>query len=190
MSHAYRQTTDSQIPDGAALLVVEDDVYVRRALRRMLQLEGASVIEAADGEQALQVIERDEAQLLDTVLTDLVMPVVSGHELIVVLLECRPALPVVAMSAFDQLPLDFPAVPVLQKPVGPEELLETLAPLILGSQAMRRRARQARADATESRSLAERQRTIARDQHAKSGDLMKALMDLRERLKGRSSTVD
>ena len=182
MSDAELQTTDLPIPDGAALLLVEDDVFVRRALRRMLQLEGASVIEAADGEQALRVIERDEAQLLDAVLTDLVMPVVSGHELIAVLLECRPALPVVAMSAFDQLPLDFPGVPFLQKPVGPEDLFETLAPLILGSQAMRRRARQARANAAESRSLAARQVARARDQHAKSGDLMIALIELRQRL--------
>ena len=164
------------------MLLVEDDLLVRRALRRLLQLEGTAVVEAADGEQAFGVIERDDAGLLDVVLTDLVMPVVSGHELIAVLLECRPALPVVAMTAFDRLPLDFPAVPFLQKPVGPEELFEKLAPLILGSQAMRQWARQSRADAAESRSLAERQRTIARDQHAKSGDLMKALMQLRQKL--------
>ena len=176
------KTTGFQMPDGASLLVVEDDVFLRRALRRLLVLEGASVVEADDGEQALQVIERDEAQLLDAVLTDLVMPVVSGRELIAVLLECRPALPVVAMSAFDPLSHDPPPVPFLKKPFGPEELFATLAPLVLGSQAMRRRARQARADAAESRGLADRQRTIARDQQAKSGDLMKALMELRQKL--------
>ena len=69
------------------------------------------MVEAADGEQALRVIEHDEAQLLDAVLTDLVMPVVSGLELTAVLLECRPALPVVAMSAFDRLPPGLPPRP-------------------------------------------------------------------------------
>ena len=182
MSGADLQTTGFQMPDGASLLLVEDDLLVRRALRRLLQLEGAAVVEAEDGEQALQVIERDEAQLLDAVLTDLVMPAVSGRELIAVILECRPALPVVAMSAFDPVSHDLPPVPFLKKPFGPEELFGTLAPLVLRSQAMRRRARQSRADAAESRSLAERQRTIARDQQAKSGDLRKALMELRQKL--------
>ena len=108
-----------QIPDGAALLLVEEDPFVRRALRRLLELEGASVIEAADGDQALRVIERDEAQLLDAVLTALVIPVVSGLELIAVFLECRPALPVVAMTASVELPPDLPPVPLLQKPFDP-----------------------------------------------------------------------
>ncbi len=128
------------------------------------------------------MIERDEARLLDVVLTDLKMPVVSGSELIAVLLECRPALPVVAMSALDDLPPDLLPVPLLRKPFEPEALVRLLAPLVLESQAMRRRARQTRADAAESRTLAERQRTIARGQIAKSGDLMIALMQLRCRM--------
>src|SRR6185503_4623694 len=61
-------------------------------------------------------------------------------------------------------------------------MVRLLAPLVLESQAMRRRARQTRADAAESRTLAERQRTIARGQMAKSGDLMIALMQLRSRM--------
>ena len=109
------------------------------------------------------------------------MPIVSGHELIAVLLECRPALPVVAMSAFDDLRADLP-VPFLQKPFGSEELIGTVAPLVHRSQAMPRRARQSGAVAAESRSLAEGQLPRVRDQQAKSGDLMKALMQLRERL--------
>ena len=182
MSNVDTQTTCFRIPDGANLLIVDDDPSLRRSLRRMLEPERTSVIEAADGEHALRVIERDEAQLLDVVLTDLKMPVVSGFELIAVLMECRPALPVVAMSAVGHLPPDLLPVPLLQKPFEPVELVRTVAPLVLSSQAMRRQARQARADAAESRSLAERQRTIARDQMAKSGDLMVALMQLRHRM--------
>jgi FixJ family two-component response regulator len=140
------------------------------------------VVEAGDGEQALRVIEADAAQLLDVVLTSLLLPVVSGPELIAVLLECRPELPVVAMSALGELPADLPPVPLLRKPFDHEELVRTVAPLALSSQAMRRQARQARADAAELRSLAERQRAITRDQVAKSGDLMIALMQLRRRL--------
>ena len=182
MGNVDIETTCFQIPDGANLLIVEDDPSVRRSLRRMLEPERTSVIEAVDGEDAILVIERDEDRLLDVVLTDLKMPVVSGSELIAVLLECRPALPVVAMSALDELPADLLPVPLLRKPFEPEALVRLLAPLVLESQAMRRRARQTRADAAESRTLAERQRTIARGQMAKSGDLMIALMQLRSRM--------
>jgi DNA-binding NtrC family response regulator len=182
MSNVDTQTTCFRIPDGATLLIVDDDPSLRRSLRRMLQPGRTSVIEAADGEHAIRVIERDQAQLLDVVLTDLKMPVISGFELIAVLMECRPALPVVAMSAAGHLPPDLLPVPFLQKPFEPSELVRTVAPLVLSSQAMRRQARQVRADAAESRSLAERQRTIARDQMAKSGDLMIALIELRRRM--------
>ena len=182
MSNADTRTKCLQIPDGASLLIVDDDPSARRSLRRMLQAGRTSVMEAADGEHAIRVIERDEAQLLDGVLTDLKMPVVSGSELIAVLMECRPALPVVAMSAALDLPPDLLPVPFLQKPFEPEELVRTLAPLVLSSQAMRRQARQMRADAAESRSLAQRQHMIASDQMAKSGDLMIALMELRRRM--------
>jgi DNA-binding NtrC family response regulator len=183
MGKVATETTCFQIPDGATLLIVEDDPSVRRSLRRMLEPERTSVIEAVDGRDAMLLIERDEARLLDVVLTDLKMPVVSGSELIAVLLECRPALPVVAMSALDDLPADLLLpVPLLRKPFEPEALVRLLAPLVLESQAMRRRARQTRADAAESRTLAGRQRTIARGQMAKSGDLMIALMRLRCRM--------
>jgi two-component system, NtrC family, C4-dicarboxylate transport response regulator DctD len=182
MSNADPQTTYFQIPGGANLLVVDDDRSFRRAARRILQLERISVVEADDGEQAIRAIEQDEAQLLDAVVTDLGMPVVSGLELIAVLLECRPALPVVAMSGMVQLPPGLPPVPLLHKPFEPEELIRTVAPMVLSSQAMRRRARQMRADAAETHALAERQRTIAKDQMAKSGNLMLALMQLRRRL--------
>jgi two-component system C4-dicarboxylate transport response regulator DctD len=180
MSFANHPNMRCQL-QGARLLLVDDDPSFRRAVRRMLVVERTTVVEAADGEEAIHLIEEDETQLLDAVLTDLAMPRVSGSELIALLLECRPALPVAAMSGMDRLPLDVPAVPILRKPFGPEELIETVAPLVLKSQAARLQARQMRADAAESRSLAGRQRTIARKQQARSADLMKSLLQLRER---------
>jgi len=181
MGDADTQTTCFQIPD-ATLLVVDDDPSLRRSLRRMLDPNRIFLVEAADGERAIRLIERDEAELFDVVLTDLQMPVVSGSELIAVLMECRPELPVVAMSGAAHLPPNLVPVPLLRKPFEPEDLLRTVAPLVLEAEAMRRRARQARADAAESRSLAGRQRAIATDQTTKNGDLMVALMELRRRM--------
>ena len=182
MTDGDSPTTGFQIPDGATLLLVDDNALLRDALRRLLELEGISVVQAVDGEQAICEIERDDAQL-DAVLTDLRMPVVSGSELIAVLLECRPELPVVAMSAWAELPPDFPpVVPILLKPFDDVELIRMLAPLMLRSQVLRRQALQACADAAESASLVERQLTIAKEQSAKNGDLREALRQLRQSL--------
>jgi CheY-like chemotaxis protein len=173
--------------EGASLLLVEDDLSVRRAIRRALELDGALLVEAADGEEAIRILELDEPQLLDVVLTDLEMPVVSGHELIAVLEECRPDLPIVAMTGYTR-PVAFgPAVPLFRKPVDTDELVLTLAPLVRLSQAMRGRARQMRADAAETRSLAQRQRGIARQQHEIAVGLMATLE--RQRLLRRTSPI-
>lgn len=182
MSVVDTHPTCFRIPDGATLLLVDDDSFVRRALRRMIEVEGTSVVEAGDGEEALRVIARDEAQMLDAVVTDLAMPGISGPELISVLLECCPALPVVAMSALAQLPPDLPPVPLLHKPFGAEELTGAVAPLVVRSRAMKRRAQQMRADAAETRSLAAWQHAIARKHQARFGELMNTLRQIRHRM--------
>ena len=171
--------------EGASVLLVDDHPGARRSVARVLKLEGALLVEAGDGEEAIDILERDEEQLLDVVVTDLEIPVVSGHELIAVLRECRPDLPIVAMTGYTR-PAGFDATVLLfYKPVESDELVRTLVPLVRRSQKSRRVARQMRADAGESRSLAERQREVAREHQAKTGELMKAFMQLRERIKRR-----
>lgn len=181
-----RATDDCSLPDGSTLLVVDDDPMVRRSVRRMLELSRVTVVEAADGEHAIQVIGRDEAHLLDAVVTDLDMPVVSGPELIAVLRECRPDLSLVAMSGSAELPRDLQEVPFIHKPFSPEQLTAVVEPLVLESQAIRERARQARADAAESRSLAARQLALAKEHHAAASEMMAALLRLRERRRKQS----
>jgi two-component system, NtrC family, C4-dicarboxylate transport response regulator DctD len=171
-----------QIP-GTTLLIVDDDSSFRRALRRLLELERISVVEADDGEGAIHVIEQDEPQVLDAVVTDVAMQRVFGPELIAVIREHRPSLPVVAMTGWDPIPPGFPAVPLLIKPFELEQLIEVVGPLVLTPKAVRRRVRQMRADAAESRALAKRQREIGREHLAKAGELMKAFRQLRERMK-------
>ena len=167
--------TDRRPLEGASLLLVDDHPGARRAVARVLKLEGALLVEAGDGEEAIDILERDESELLDVVLTDLEMPVVSGHELIAVLRECRPDLPIVAMTGYTR-PAGFDATVLLfYKPVESDELVRTLVPLVRRSQKLRRVTRQMRADAGESRSLAERQRVIAEQQRARAGNLMATL---------------
>ena len=147
MNNSELPSTNGPMLEGASLLVVDDDDGVGLALARMLNSEGAVVVVAANGEDAIDVLERDKAELLDVVVTDLEMPMVSGQELIATLQERRPGLPIVAMTAYNP-PVTFPAaVPLFYKPFSPHELVQTLVPLVRQSQERRRQARQRRADA-------------------------------------------
>ena len=171
--------TEPQLPDGTTVLVVDDEPNVRRAVRRLIEFGRTTVVEAADGERAIEIVARDEAHLLDAVLTDLVMPVVTGLELIAVLQHCRPDLPLLAMSAWmDGLPGSL-TVPFLHKPFSYEDLVQTLAPLVLSGRASRQRARQPREKAAESRPPADHQHGIAKQQPATAQEMLATLVRLR-----------
>jgi two-component system C4-dicarboxylate transport response regulator DctD len=174
--------TEQQLPDDAILLVVDDDPRIRRTLRRLLEVGRTQVVEAADGEHAIQIVARDEAHLIDAVVTDLAMPVVSGLELIAVLQECRPELPVLAVSAWMEAPPGQVDVPFLAKPFSADELLRTLTPMVRQARDLRRRSRRMRADAAESRSLASHHLASAREQHASAQQMLATLVQLREKL--------
>jgi len=81
---------------SAVALLVEDDVPVRELTARMLALEGYEVMEAANGLQALNAIERGAP--ISILVTDLIMPVMDGFHLLETLRSTRP-LPSVAMTA-------------------------------------------------------------------------------------------
>ena len=167
---------DEHCLEGTTVLVVEDEVRFSRILQRFLKLSGVSPIEAVDGGQAIRILEQDDGDRVDVVLTDLKMPVVSGWELIAVLRECRPHLPVVAMSATDPPPALLGDVPLLNKPFLPEQLLETLGPLVRQSRRIREQSGQQRADAAGVRSEAMYQTFVAEQERCRSGDLRAALL--------------
>ena len=147
MNNSELLLTDGRMLEGASLLVVDDDDGVGLALARMLNSEGAVVVVAANGEDAIDVLERDTAELLDVVVTDLEMPGVPGQELIAALQERRPGLPIVAMTAYNP-PVTFPAaVPLFYKPFSPHALVLTLVPLVRMSQQRRRQSRQRQKEA-------------------------------------------
>ena len=111
--------------EGATVLVVEDDPLVRTMARRSLSEAGFDVLEAANGREALALIE--EHQSIDAVLTDLAMPELGGQELAQRLSELRPGLPVIFMSGYadDDLTrrgLLEAGIPYLEKPFTPEAL--------------------------------------------------------------------
>jgi len=81
------------------VLVVEDDMALRRAAGRILSSAGYTVLEAADGAEALQVLE-GRAGPLHLLLTDVIMPGVSGREVAERLGALRPGLKVLFSSGY------------------------------------------------------------------------------------------
>ncbi len=119
------------------VLVVDDDVAVRRATERALSSRGFVVLSASTMSEALVVSEGG----VDAVVADLVMPNVQGDALVEQLREKYPALPAVLLTGYGRRSVDL-ARPfrMLRKPASPEELARTLRSVIdegaLGKQSL------------------------------------------------------
>jgi two-component system cell cycle sensor histidine kinase/response regulator CckA len=85
--------------EGVTILLVEDDVIMRRLTRRMLEEHGYKVLEAEDGKSALDLIGSHSGSI-DLILTDVVMKGMNGPELVLRLIESHPAMKVVYMSGY------------------------------------------------------------------------------------------
>jgi len=83
---------------GGRILVVEDDPSMRMLLAVTLRESGYEVVQAGNGAEALAAAEGSGP--IDAVLTDVVMPQMSGPELIAHLRRTRPDLPAVCMSGY------------------------------------------------------------------------------------------
>jgi signal transduction histidine kinase/CheY-like chemotaxis protein len=87
--------------DAGIILLVEDDVAVRALARRTLEQRGYHVIEAENGEQALEVTRTAE-QHIDVVVTDLTMPKMGGDELVAHIRSVQPGAGIVLMSGYTE----------------------------------------------------------------------------------------
>lgn len=81
------------------LLVVEDESVLRNLLRRILGNHGYTVIEAANGEEALQRLEQHQGEV-HLLITDMVMPTMGGEELVERLKRSGKELKVLFMSGY------------------------------------------------------------------------------------------
>ncbi len=114
------------------LLVVDDDEEILGIVRDMLRFRGYGVVAAADGEKALEIIEREE---FDLVLTDLGMPGVNGWDVARTAKEKNPELPVILLTGwgaqYEEENLHDRGVDlVLSKPLSWEKLTETINKLL------------------------------------------------------------
>jgi len=81
------------------LLVAEDDDAARSVVQRRLQRAGYHVLVAPDGRQALQLLEADNCHV-DLVVSDVIMPGLSGSKLAARIRELHPRMPVLFMSGY------------------------------------------------------------------------------------------
>ncbi len=118
---------------GGTILIAEDEPQVRELTCRLLRQAGYAVLAAADGEEALQ-IARGHSGRIDLLLTDVIMPRLSGDELAARLLVSRPGVPVLFVSGYANETLGLegmgPGTRYLQKPFVPAVLLECVEELL------------------------------------------------------------
>jgi signal transduction histidine kinase len=115
------------------VLLVEDNHAVRELLEQWLLTAGFEVLAAENGKAALDRLASDDAHV-DVVVTDVLMPVMNGHELVTRLAAIDPAIRVLFISAYApeellSLPLAQPAA-VLQKPFAPSLLVRRVRELL------------------------------------------------------------
>lgn len=108
------------------VLLADDEPIVRRLTVTLLELAGYQVVDVADGQAALEWLEREE---FDVVLSDVVMPQKGGIELLAALREAGKRTPVVLMTGYsdgrstEQIQQPFVS---LHKPFKNQELLDAV----------------------------------------------------------------
>ncbi len=114
----------------ATILLVEDQDQVRLLAATILRRQGYVVLDAANAGEALLVCEQHPAPI-DLLVTDVVLPRLSGRQLAERLASLRPAMKVLYMSgSTDDTRLGDPAVPFLQKPLTPASLTTKVAAVL------------------------------------------------------------
>jgi two-component system cell cycle sensor histidine kinase/response regulator CckA len=128
---------DIQALARAPILVVEDDLSLRRLAVAILTSAGHPVLEANDGAQAVEIVQRHGGRIA-LVFTDVVMPHMNGQELAAWLADAHPDLPILFTSAHTGDPALYDFVEasrdrLLVKPYTPAQLLRRVAELLVAT---------------------------------------------------------
>src|SRR5579864_5628610 len=115
------------------ILLVEDDQAVLRATAATLRQGGYTVLTASNGDEARRLVQRGEAADVDLVLSDVVMPQLSGPEFAEYLATIRPEIPLIFMTGYSEYPISSESGGTMIanrraiiKPFRPRDLLSTV----------------------------------------------------------------
>jgi CheY-like chemotaxis protein len=115
--------------EGVTVLLAEDDAVMRRLTRKMLEGHGYQVLEAEDGQSALQVIASHPGPI-HLVLTDVVMKGMNGPELVLRIMDSHTETKVVYMSGYTGELVAHQGIDtgirLLEKPFTRADLLKTI----------------------------------------------------------------
>jgi len=115
----------------AKILVIDDEATVRYAVRSVLEREGHAVVEAQDGEDAIEILAREP---VDVALVDIIMPNKEGMETTFQILRDYPDVRVVAISGggrnlnfnFLRMAEKLGAHAALKKPFTDDQLIDAV----------------------------------------------------------------
>ena len=114
------------------ILVVDDEAQIRKPISLTLRGAHYDVVEAENGEQAIELLQSgDNPLLVDTILCDIRMPKINGTEAIRYFRAQFPTVPVVVLTGYPDVELAVSllkqgVLDYLVKPVGKEQLLEVI----------------------------------------------------------------
>lgn len=126
----------SRVPTGSeTVLVVEDESLVRQFSVSILKELGYTVLQASDGEEAIRLVESYGGEKINLLITDIVMPRLSGRELAEQLTKSYPGMKVLYITGYtdDEMVrrgLEVAEVELLQKPFSVEQLAERVRQIL------------------------------------------------------------
>jgi len=123
------------------VLVVEDEPMVRSLIEEVLELQGVDVLTASNGEHGLRICQ-DESIRIDLLVTDVVMPQMTGRDLARRATAIRPDLKVLFVSGYTpdallRYGVDRDEVDFLQKPFSPMQMTDRVSRLLPGRESQR-----------------------------------------------------
>ena len=125
----------SDAAKGATILVVDDEAEVRALVREVLTLNGYTVLDTGDPIEARRLVEAQPVQLL---LTDVVMPIMNGVELASRVEAVSPKTKVLLMSGYVTAAVKGSGRPLLSKPFKTTDLLAMVRQILDSRSAFRR----------------------------------------------------
>ena len=128
---------DAPAPGEETILLVEDEAVVRRLVAEILKASGYTVLQAGDGPSALELVRRHSGEI-DLLVSDVVMPGMSGPEVANAVTAMRPGTLVLYISGYTDSAIGHhgvlePGIAFLQKPFTADELQRKVRSLLDGA---------------------------------------------------------